>query len=59
MKLLQGYSLTESTGIGASTDSLEESRWYGTAGLLSLSMEAKVVDPESERALPMNQTDEL
>ncbi|PIN04413.1 hypothetical protein CDL12_23048 [Handroanthus impetiginosus] len=31
----QGYGLTESTGIGASTDSLEESRRYGTAGLLS------------------------
>ncbi|KAE8716369.1 4-coumarate--CoA ligase-like 4 [Hibiscus syriacus] len=51
--------LTESTGIGASTDSLEESRRYGTAGMLSPSMEAKVVDPESGKALMVNQTGEL
>ncbi|XVF35863.1 hypothetical protein REPUB_Repub19eG0008000 [Reevesia pubescens] len=31
VKILQGYGLTESTGIGASTDSLEESRRYGKA----------------------------
>ncbi|KAI3464728.1 hypothetical protein Pfo_021391 [Paulownia fortunei] len=57
--ILQGYGLTESTGIGASTDSLEESRKYGTAGLLSPSMEAKIVDPESGEALPVNRTGEL
>ncbi|KAJ7966941.1 4-coumarate-CoA ligase [Quillaja saponaria] len=57
--ILQGYGLTESTGIGASTDSLEESRRYGTAGLLSPSMEAKIVDPDSGMALPVNQTGEL
>ncbi|KAL0325968.1 UNVERIFIED_CONTAM: 4-coumarate--CoA ligase-like 5 [Sesamum radiatum] len=54
--ILQGYGLTESTGVGASTDSLEESRRYGTAGLLSPSMEAKIVDPESGVALSVNQT---
>ena len=59
MKIRQGYGLTESTVIGASTDSLEESRWYGTVGLLSPSMEAKVVDPKSGRALPVNRTGEL
>ncbi|XP_073020016.1 probable CoA ligase CCL5 [Primulina eburnea] len=57
--ILQGYGLTESTGIGASTDSLEESRRYGTAGLLSPSMEAKIVDPDSGAALPVNRTGEL
>ncbi|KAL0438321.1 UNVERIFIED_CONTAM: 4-coumarate--CoA ligase-like 5 [Sesamum latifolium] len=57
--ILQGYGLTESTGVGASTDSLEESRRYGTAGLLSPSMEAKIVDPESGVALSVNQTGEL
>nr|QLM00652.1 4-coumarate-CoA ligase-like 4 [Ziziphora clinopodioides subsp. bungeana] len=57
--VLQGYGLTESTGIGASTDSLEESRKYGTAGLLSPSMEAKIVDPETAAALPVNRTGEL
>ncbi|CAK9187906.1 unnamed protein product [Ilex paraguariensis] len=57
--ILQGYGLTESTGIGASTDSLEESRRYGTAGLLSPSMEARIVDPESGEVLPVNRTGEL
>ncbi|KAG8654513.1 probable CoA ligase CCL5 isoform X2 [Manihot esculenta] len=56
VRILQGYGLTESTGVGASTDTLEESRRYGTAGLLTSSMEAKIVDPESGEALPMNQT---
>ncbi|XVE94446.1 hypothetical protein REPUB_Repub02eG0009200 [Reevesia pubescens] len=59
VKILQGYGLTESTGIGASTDSLEESRRYGTAGMLSPSMEAKIVDPDSGKALTVNQTGEL
>ncbi|GFZ10508.1 OPC-8:0 CoA ligase1 [Actinidia rufa] len=57
--ILQGYGLTESTGIGASTDSLEESRRYGTAGMLSPSMEAKIVDPASGEALTVNRTGEL
>lgn len=57
--ILQGYGLTESTAIGASTNSLEESQKYGTAGMLSPSMEAKVVDPDSGRALAVNQTGEL
>ncbi|CAA3029966.1 4-coumarate--CoA ligase-like 5 [Olea europaea var. sylvestris] len=57
--ILQGYGLTESTAIGASTDSLEETRRYGTAGLLAPRMEAKIVDPESGEALPVNRTGEL
>ncbi|CAL0328703.1 unnamed protein product [Lupinus luteus] len=57
--ILQGYGLTESTGVGASTDSLEESRKYGTAGLLSPATEGKIVDPESGEALPVNRTGEL
>ncbi|KAK6131416.1 hypothetical protein DH2020_034841 [Rehmannia glutinosa] len=57
--ILQGYGLTESTGIGASTDSQEENRRYGTAGLLSPSMEAKIVDPDSGEALAVNRTGEL
>ncbi|PHT32733.1 4-coumarate--CoA ligase-like 4 [Capsicum baccatum] len=59
VRILQGYGLTESSGIGASTDSLEESRRYGTAGMLSPSMEAKIVDPESGEAFPVNKTGEL
>ncbi|KAK9740106.1 hypothetical protein RND81_03G011700 [Saponaria officinalis] len=57
--IMQGYGLTESTAIGASADTLEESRKYGTAGLLSPSIEAKIVDPESGVALGVNQTGEL
>jgi OPC-8:0 CoA ligase 1 len=59
VEILQGYGLTESTAIGASTDSAEESRRYGTAGLLSPNTEAKIVDPESGEALPVNRTGEL
>ncbi|PON90428.1 4-coumarate-CoA ligase [Trema orientale] len=59
VSILQGYGLTESTGIGASTDCLEESRRYGTAGMLSPSMEARIVNPETGEALPVSQTGEL
>ena len=45
--ILQGCGLTGSAGIGVSTDSLEESRRYGTAGLLSSSTAAKIVDPDT------------
>ncbi|KAJ3681943.1 hypothetical protein LUZ60_014516 [Juncus effusus] len=57
--ILQGYGLTESTAIGASTDSAEESRRYGTAGLLSPNTEARIVDPETGASFPVNQTGEL
>ncbi|KAJ0967923.1 hypothetical protein J5N97_024840 [Dioscorea zingiberensis] len=59
VEILQGYGLTESTGIGASTDSAEESRRYGTAGLLSPNTEARIVDPETGVSLPPKQTGEL
>ncbi|CAI9117062.1 OLC1v1018386C1 [Oldenlandia corymbosa var. corymbosa] len=57
--IMQGYALTESNGAGSSTDTMEESRRYGTAGLLSPGIEARVVDPESGKALGVNQTGEL
>ncbi|CAN6296657.1 unnamed protein product [Urochloa humidicola] len=59
VEILQGYGLTESTAIGASTDSAEESRRYGTAGMLSPNTEAKIVDPDTGEALPVNRTGEL
>lgn len=59
VKILQGYGLTESTGIGASTDTIEESRRYGTAGKLSASMEGRIVDPVTGQILGPNQTGEL
>lgn len=57
--IMQGYGLTESTGAGSSTDTMEESRRYGTAGLLSPSTEGRIVDPENGVALAVNQTGEL
>ncbi|KAI4366271.1 hypothetical protein MLD38_022166 [Melastoma candidum] len=57
--IMQGYGLTETAGVGASTDTLEEVRRYGTAGKLSAGMEARVVDPDSGRILGVNQTGEL
>ncbi|XP_010477286.1 PREDICTED: 4-coumarate--CoA ligase-like 5 isoform X1 [Camelina sativa] len=59
VKIMQGYGLTESTGIGASTDTVEESRRYGTAGRLSASMEGRIVDPVTGKILGPNQTGEL
>ncbi|KAF5455991.1 hypothetical protein F2P56_025510 [Juglans regia] len=57
--ILQAYGLTESTAVGAYTNSLEESKRYGTVGLLSPGMEAKIVNPETQDALPVNRTGEL
>ncbi|CAH8357378.1 unnamed protein product [Eruca vesicaria subsp. sativa] len=59
VKILQGYGLTESTGIGASTDTVEESRRYGTAGRLSASMEGRIVDPVTGKVLGPKCTGEL
>lgn len=57
--ITQGYGLTETMGVGASTNSQEESRHYGTAGLLSPNTEAKIIDPISGTPLPPNQQGEL
>ncbi|CAI8606503.1 unnamed protein product [Vicia faba] len=59
VKILQGYGLTESSGVGSSTESLQESRRYGTAGLVSSSTEAMIVDTQTGRPLSVNQTGEL
>ncbi|KAF8406683.1 hypothetical protein HHK36_008774 [Tetracentron sinense] len=59
VKILQGYGMTETTGLGASTDTLEESRRYGAVGLLAPNMEAKMVDPGTGEGLPVNRTGEL
>ncbi|KFK44167.1 hypothetical protein AALP_AA1G223400 [Arabis alpina] len=59
VKILQGYGLTESTGIGASTDTVEEGRRYGTAGKLSASMEGRIVDPVTGQILGPKHTGEL
>ncbi|XP_073102356.1 4-coumarate--CoA ligase-like 4 [Elaeis guineensis] len=59
VEILQSYGLTESTGMGASTDSAEESSRYGTAGPLSPNTEARIVDPDTGMSLPVNRTGEL
>ncbi|CAA7020117.1 unnamed protein product [Microthlaspi erraticum] len=55
--IFQGYGLTESNGAGASIDSVEESRRYGSVGLLSSGLEARIVD--QGRVMGVNQTGEL
>ncbi|KAL5778325.1 hypothetical protein ACOSP7_011251 [Xanthoceras sorbifolium] len=57
--ILQGYALTESTGTGASTNTAEESRRYGTVGILTPNSAAKIVDPVTGEALSVNRTGEL
>ncbi|XVF35864.1 hypothetical protein REPUB_Repub19eG0008100 [Reevesia pubescens] len=55
----QGYASTETTGFGASMITPEECRKYGAVGLLSPTLEAKIVDPATGLALKVNQTGEL
>ncbi|ESQ34749.1 hypothetical protein EUTSA_v10007285mg [Eutrema salsugineum] len=57
--ILQAYALTESNGGGAFTETVEESRRYGAAGKLTCDVEARIMDPNSGRALGINQTGEL
>ncbi|KAJ0237495.1 AMP-binding enzyme [Hirschfeldia incana] len=57
--ILAGYALTESNGAGAHVDSVEESRRYGSVGLLSSGVEARIVDPDTGRVMGVNQTGEL
>ncbi|EOA23751.1 hypothetical protein CARUB_v10016963mg [Capsella rubella] len=55
----QGYALTESNGVGASIDSVEESKRYGAVGLLSCGAEARIVEPKTGQFKGVNQTGEL
>ncbi|CAH2036721.1 unnamed protein product [Thlaspi arvense] len=57
--ILQAYALTESNGGGAFTDTVEDSRRYGTSGTLTCDVEARIVDPETGRVMGINQTGEL
>lgn len=59
LEIRQGYALTETAGFGASVISLEESRKHGAVGLLSPSLEAKIVDPSTGISLNVNHTGEL
>ncbi|GMJ10599.1 OPC-8:0 CoA ligase1 [Hibiscus trionum] len=59
VEIRQGYALTESTGFGASMHRAEECRKYGSVGLLSPNLEAKIIDPGTGTALHVNQRGEL
>jgi OPC-8:0 CoA ligase-1 len=59
VQVQQGYGLTESSGSISFTNTDEENRHYGTAGLLAANVEAKVVDTTSGKAMPPNHKGEL
>ncbi|CAF2256797.1 unnamed protein product [Brassica napus] len=59
VKVLQGYGLTETTAIVATMFTKEETERFGSSGLLSPNVEAKIVDPETGRLLGVDQTGEL
>ncbi|XP_010534096.1 PREDICTED: 4-coumarate--CoA ligase-like 2 [Tarenaya hassleriana] len=59
VKILQGYGLTESTAVASSMFTQEESKMYGTSGILAPSVEAKIMDTGTGRVLGVNQTGEL
>ena len=51
--------MTESSGPVSFTKTVEENRHYGTTGLLSANVTAKVVDTASGKAMPPNHKGEL
>jgi OPC-8:0 CoA ligase-1 len=57
--LMQGYGMTETTSVGAYLDSEEESRHYGSVGMLAPNTEAKIIDPDYGTPLPPNKRGEL
>ncbi|CAN4087954.1 unnamed protein product [Withania somnifera] len=59
VEILQGYGLTESTGGATSMIGPEETDRYGSAGRLSVNVEAKIVDPDSGESLPPGRRGEL
>lgn len=59
VEISQGYGLTESAGGITRMIGTEETLQYGSAGLLSENVEAKVVDPSSGEALGPRQRGEL
>eukprot|EP00249_Psilotum_nudum_P016804 c25992_g2_i1 orf=1-1242(-) len=57
--LIQGYGLTESTAVGATSVTEEECERYGSSGLIAANMEAKVVDSETGTPLSPNKQGEI
>ncbi|KAJ8554001.1 hypothetical protein K7X08_024679 [Anisodus acutangulus] len=59
VEIVQGYGLTETTGGATGMNGPEEADRYGSAGRLSVNVEAKIVDPDSGETLPPGQRGEL
>lgn len=57
--LLQGYGLTESTGVAFRSNSPEDSSIFGAAGRLVSNSEAKIINPYTGTALPPGMAGEL
>ncbi|KAI5078751.1 hypothetical protein GOP47_0006422 [Adiantum capillus-veneris] len=57
--VLQGYALTESTAVGATSLTAEESQEFSSTGLLAPNTEAKIVDVDSGNPLPPNHSGEI
>ncbi|ESQ34750.1 hypothetical protein EUTSA_v10007257mg [Eutrema salsugineum] len=58
VEIRQGYGLTE-MAVVASMFTKEETERYGSSGLLAPDVEAKIVDPDTDRVLGVNQTGEF
>eukprot|EP01018_Ginkgo_biloba_P034828 Gb_33460 [translate_table: standard] len=58
IEVIQGYGLTETTGVGAVATG-EGTKRYGSVGLIVPNMEAKVIDVDNGNSLPPNQKGEL
>jgi len=57
--MTQGYGLTESCGIATITFPKERNSHFGSAGTLVPGLEAKIVNLETGRSLPPNQSGEV
>ncbi|KAJ6833680.1 uncharacterized protein M6B38_338285 [Iris pallida] len=59
VQVIQGYGLTESTGAASDSSGPDESRVFGSAGRLSATLEARIVDPDTGEPLGPGQRGEL
>ncbi|XP_047332336.1 4-coumarate--CoA ligase-like 9 [Impatiens glandulifera] len=59
VEITQGYGLTETSGAATRMIDVEETKQYGSAGMLAENTEAKIVDPGSGEALGPGQSGEI